>query len=214
MFKVMSFDVVGTLVDFYYEDYVWKEAIPQLYARKTGISFEKARDYVLKEYDRVGSNNIRWFLPEYWFERFSLDEDPIEIFRSHIDKLRFYPEVPSALGKLSQRYNLIIASGAPRTIIAIMIEKLQQYFKHIYSPVSDTNEVKKTPHFYKFICGTMEIKPCSMLHIGDKWYCDFISPREIGAKSLYLDRSGEKSGKFVIRDLNELEDHLVNYTFE
>jgi len=214
MLKVMSFDVVGTLVDFYYENYVWKEAIPQLYARKTGTSFEKAKDYVLKEYDRVGRNNIRWYLPEYWFERFRLYEDPIDLFRSHVDKLRFYPEVPSVLGKLSQRYKLIIASGAPRNIIEIMIEKIHQYFKYIYSPISDSNEVKKTPHFYKLICEAMEIKPCFMLHIGDKWYCDFISPRKIGAKSLHLDRSGEKSGKFVIRDLNELEDHLANYTLE
>ncbi|UCD95988.1 MAG: HAD family hydrolase, partial [Candidatus Bathyarchaeota archaeon] len=158
--------------------------------------------------------DIRWYLPEYWLERFNLDEDPMELFKSHVDKLRFYPEVRSVLGKLSQRYDLTIASSAPKNIIAIMTEKLQRYFKYIYSPVSDFNEVKKTPHFYKLICEAMEIKPCFMLHIGDEWDCDYISPRKIGAKSLYLCRSGEKRGKSVIRDLNELEDHLANSTLE
>ena len=50
MLKVVSFDVVGTLVDFHYEDYVWKQAIPQLYARTEGVSFDEAKEYVLKEY--------------------------------------------------------------------------------------------------------------------------------------------------------------------
>ena len=208
MLKVVSFDVVGTLLDFYYEDYVWKEAIPQLYTRKRCISIDEAKNHVLREYNRLGKNDIRWFLPEYWFKHFNLDEDPIEVFRSHSDKVRFYPEVPSVLRNLSQKYVLVIISGTTREIIEIMIEKIRHYFKHIYSPVSDRQEVKKTPKFYETICKNLEIEPSAMAHVGDEWYSDFISPRNIGIKSFYLDRTGEKSGKFVIKDLKELEDHL------
>lgn len=85
MLKVVSFDVSGTLIDFYYAEYVWNDAVPQLYARKKGISFGEAKDYVLREYDRIGSNDIRWYLPEYWFRHFNLDENPIEVFRAHTD---------------------------------------------------------------------------------------------------------------------------------
>ena len=207
--KIVSLDVVGTLVDFYYEDYVWKEAIPQLYARKRGISFEKARDYVLRGYDRIGNNDIRWYLPEYWFEHFNLDEDPIEVFRSHIHKVKFFPEVPSVLKNLSQKYDLIIASGTTRSIIEIMIEKVRHYFKHIYSPVSDRQETKKKPEFYEMICKVLEIEPCAMVHVGDEWYSDFISPRSIGIESFYLDRTGKKSGEFIIKNLGKLEDRLA-----
>ncbi|MDI6846634.1 MAG: HAD hydrolase-like protein, partial [Candidatus Bathyarchaeia archaeon] len=140
MLKVVSLDVGGTLIDFYYADYVWNVAIPQLYARKKDISFEEAKDYVLREYDRIGSNDIRWYLPEYWFKHFNLDEDPIEVFKSHIDKVRFYPEVPSVLKNLSQKYDLIIVSGTPRNVIEIVIQKIKHYFKHIFSSVSDRRE--------------------------------------------------------------------------
>lgn len=210
MLKVVSFDVSGTLIDFYYAEYVWNEAIPQLYARKKGISFGEAKDYVLREYDRIGSNDIRWYLPEYWFKHFNLDENPIEVFRSHADKLRFYPEVPSVLKDLSQKYNLIIASGTPRNFIEIEIEKLRHYFTHIFSPISDRQEVKKTPKFYEMICNVLKIDPCALVHVGDEWYSDFIAPRRIGVKCFFLDRTGEKSGKFVIKDLRELEDHLAS----
>ena len=206
--EVVSFDLVGTLVDSYYEDYIWKEVIPQLFARKKDINFEDAKNYVLREYNRIGNNDIRWFLPEYWFKHFNLGEDPIEVFRLHTNKVKFYPEVPSVLSNLSQEYDLIIASGTTRNIIEIMIEKFRHYFKHIYSPVSDRQEVKKTAQFYKMICNVLEVAPCDLVHVGDEWYPDFISPRSIGIKGVYLNRTGEKNERFVIKDLEELEDLL------
>jgi len=208
--RLVSFDMGGTLIDFYYEDYVWNEAIPQLYARKSGISFDEAKGYVLREYDRIGSNDIRWYLPEYWFKHFNLDENPIEVFRSHTDKVKFYPEVPLVLKNLSRKYDLIIFSITIRDIIEIVIEKFRHYFKHIFSSVSDRQEVKKTPQFYEMICKILRIEPLAVVHVGDEWYFDFIAPRRVGFKSFFLDRTGEKSGKFVIKDLRELEDRLAN----
>ena len=208
--RVVSFDVSGTLIDFYYVEHVWNEAIPRLYAIKKGISFEEAKDYVLSEYDSIGSNDIRWYSPEYWFKHFNLDENPIEVFRSPTDKLRFYPEVPSVLKDLSQKYNLIIASGTPRDFIEIEIEKLRHHFTQIFSPISDRQEVKKTPQFYKMICKVLGIEPRAMVHVGDEWHSDFKAPRKIGVKCFFLDRTGEKSGKFVIKDLRELEDRLAS----
>lgn len=208
MVKVVSFDLVGTLADSYYEDYVWKEEIPQLFARKKGVRFEEARNYVLREYKRIGKNDVRWFLPEYWFKWFNLDEDPMEVFRSHADKVRFYPEVPAVLEILSQEYDLIIASGTTRNIIEIMIGKFRHYFKHIYSPVSDRREVRKTAQFYEMILEDLEVLPRDLVHVGDEWYPDFISPRSIGIKCIYLNRTGEKTGRLVIKDLEELENLL------
>ncbi|MHA2175598.1 MAG: HAD family hydrolase [Candidatus Hodarchaeales archaeon] len=208
MLKVVSFDVVGTLLDSSFEDHVWNRLIPQLYARKQGINFEKAKEFVQIEYDNVGNKDIRWYLPSYWFKHFDLDEDPLEVFRSQISKVKFYPETQLVVKKLSQKYELIIVSGTTREIIEIMIEKVRHYFKHIFSPISDRNEIKKKPQMYEMICKILEIEPNKMTHVGDDWDSDFISPRKIGIKSFHLDRTGKKSGEFVIRDLNELEDRL------
>lgn len=86
MLRVVSFDMGGTFIDFYCADHVWNAAIPQLYARKNDMSFKEARNHVLREYGRISRNDIRWYLPEYWFRYFNLDEDPMEVFKSHIDK--------------------------------------------------------------------------------------------------------------------------------
>lgn len=212
MLKVVSFDVVGTLMDSYYENYVWNEVIPQLYARKRNINIEEAKDHVLREYDQIGRKDIRWYLPEFWFNHFNLNEEPTEVFRSHTDKIQFYPEVSSVLENLSQKYDLIIVSGTTRSIIEIMIEKFRHYFKHIYSPLSDRQEMNKTPQLYEMICKILGINPRAIIHVGDDIYSDLISPRSVGIKSYYLDRTGEKSGKFIIKDLRELEKEIGRYS--
>ncbi|MFX1249952.1 MAG: HAD family hydrolase [Promethearchaeota archaeon] len=210
MLKVISFDVVGTLLDSSFEDHVWNTMIPQLYAKKQGINFKEAKEFIQIEYDYVGNRDIRWYLPSYWFNHFKLDDDPVEIFRSHTNKLKFYPETLSVVKKLSQIYELIIVCGTTREIIEIMIEKVRHYFKHIFSPISDKNEIKKNPQMYEMICKTIETEPNKIAHVGDNWYSDFLSPRKIGINSFHLDRTGKKRGKYVIRDLNELEDRLTS----
>ncbi|MFX0185929.1 MAG: HAD family hydrolase [Candidatus Hodarchaeota archaeon] len=209
MLKVVSFDVVGTLLDSSFEDHVWNTLIPQLYARKQGINFEEAKEFIQIEYDNVGNRDIRWYLPSYWFKHLNLDKDPIGVFRNHINKVKFYPETHSVLKKLSQKYDLIILSGTTREIIEIMIEKVRHYFKHIFSPISDRKEIKKNAKMYEMICKILDTEPNQIAHVGDDWYSDFISPRKIGIKSFHLDRTGQKSGKFVIKDLNELEKCLT-----
>ncbi len=54
--------------------------------------------------------------------------------------------------------------------------------------------------------GGIEAK--AIVHVGDEWYSDFISARRIGIRSFYLDRTGRKRGKLVIKDLRELEERL------
>lgn len=207
MIKIVSLDIGGTLIDDHYGNYVWKVVIPQLYANKRDINFEEARDYVLREYNFIGNNDIRWYLPEYWFKHFNLDGNPLEIFHDHIDKVSFYPEVPSVLEALSQQYELIITSGGLTYIIELIVKQFRHYFKQIFASLD--HRERKTPQFYERICKVLKIEPETIAHVGDDWELDFIASRSIGMKSFYLDRTGTKSGKFVIKDLQELEDHLV-----
>ena len=95
MIKIVSFDVGGTLIDHSYFNYVWDQVIPRRYAEREGLSFQTAKAYVMNEYEQLSINDIRWYRPEYWFQRFHLPGDPVEIFKEHTDKIRFYPEVPA-----------------------------------------------------------------------------------------------------------------------
>ncbi|MEM2110859.1 MAG: HAD family hydrolase [Candidatus Bathyarchaeia archaeon] len=208
MVNVVSFDVCGTLINSYYLDYIWNEILPELFAKKKGLRLEEAKNYVFGEYDRIGNKDLRWYLPEFWFKHFNLNEDPIEIFKAYTDKVRFFPEVSSVIKRLSQKYDLIIASGIPAKYAEITIVKIRHFFKNIFSPVSDLQKVNKTIEFYQMICNDLKIEPSKLAHIGDEWIFDFIIPRKVGIKSFFLDRTGERRGRYIIKDLEEFEGRL------
>jgi putative hydrolase of the HAD superfamily len=73
MIKVVSFDADGTLVTPDFSQAVWYDGIPSLYARKYRISFQKAKEFIEKEYQVVGDQRIEWYDITYWLKLFGLD---------------------------------------------------------------------------------------------------------------------------------------------
>ncbi|MEM0083743.1 MAG: hypothetical protein QW102_04395, partial [Candidatus Nezhaarchaeales archaeon] len=66
--KVISLDVTGTLVSEKFVDSFWLELIPKLFAERHDISIDEAKRVVYLSYDRIGRNDIRWYIPSYWFK--------------------------------------------------------------------------------------------------------------------------------------------------
>ncbi|MEA2089373.1 MAG: HAD family hydrolase [Thermoproteota archaeon] len=207
--KVLSFDVGGTLIDNHFLELVWNRAIPELYARQKSVSLELAKEFVLKEYNRVGDKNINWYLPQYWFKHFNLEGDPTELFKSFKGEVKIYPEVPSVLETLAAKFDLVVSSGIPHNILEIELEKLRNYFKHVFSSISNFKLTRKTSKFYGQICQIIGVEPSSVVHVGDDWQFDYVASRKIGVKAFYLDRAGRETNDFIIKDLKELEDFLL-----
>jgi putative hydrolase of the HAD superfamily len=205
MIRVISFDADGTLVDRAFMDMFWEEGVPELYARKAGISFDQAKEYVMEKYDEIGDKDIRWYLPEYWFDRFGLKSSPKELLTTFKGEVKIYPEVTGVLKDLKKRYTLIVISNAPKEILEVELNDLKGYFSHIFSSTSDFREVRKTPRFYSKICNILNVKPEEMVHVGDHQNFDFETPRRLGIRAFLLDRSGNEHGGHVLRDLTELE---------
>jgi putative hydrolase of the HAD superfamily len=202
--EIISLDLAGTLIDFRYFDYVWNEAIPQLYAHQKEWAVQQAKQWVLQEYAKIGTHDLRWYLPEYWFDRFQLQEDPLQIFRKHIDKVHVYPDVSPVLHQLSQQYPLIISSGVPRNIQTIILDRLPPLFTNRFSSTSDLHEPKKSARFYQNICAKMAVTPANMVHCGDDWHTDVVVPQTVGIACYLLDRTGQKQGSQAITSLHEL----------
>ena len=61
MIRVISLDMDGTLVKSRFVDKVWMEGMPMLYAEKTGLDFPDAKEYVVGEYMKIGSDHLEWY---------------------------------------------------------------------------------------------------------------------------------------------------------
>ncbi len=208
--KIISFDMDGTLVDPEFTDWVWGHGIPTLYARKTGLSFDEARDHVVKEYLKVGEGAIEWYDIKHWFRFFQLGENWKGMMEGYAEKIKVYPDVHPLLERLRCCYSLVLTSNAGREFISLEMEAtgLDKYFDRIFSATSDFGEVKKTAGFYQRICRILEANPQEIVHVGDHYEFDYLVPSSLGIHAFYLSRSDKQRGEFVLSDLRELEKRL------
>ena len=210
MLKVISFDLDGTLVKNKFADSVWLKGFPKLYAKKKKISEIEAKKFLYSEYEKVGKENKEWYDIDWWFKRFKINEDWINLLKSYSHIIGLYPETNKILNNLYRKFKLIIISNAKKEFIDIQIEKTNiiNYFECVFSSLSDFNSVKKYPDVYRNVCKKIRIEPSEIIHIGDNKEFDYISPSKIGIQSYYLDREKSEKGDNIIYTLDEILDKI------
>jgi len=203
MIRVISLDMDGTLVKSRFVDKVWMEGMPMLYAEKTGLDFPAAKEYVVDEYMKIGSDHLEWYDLLYWIERFGLKAGKDELLQMYEDEIETYPEVQEVLDLLAESHELVVTSNAAREFIDIELDGFSEYFRETFSATSDFREVKKSPLIYGAVCAQIGARPFEVLHIGDHYNYDYESPLQAGLDALFLDRHGGRSGSEVVGDLRE-----------
>ena len=203
MIRIISLDMDGTLVNSRFVDKVWMEGMPRLFAERTGLDLPAAREYVIGEYMKIGSDHLEWYDLKFWIDKFGLSIGKEELLELYEDEIEVYPEVEEVLELLSENYELVVTSNAAREFIDIELDGLQGYFREVFSATSDFREVKKSPLLYGAICAHLDARPFEVLHIGDHYSYDYESALDAGLDALFLDRKGERQGPEVIGDLRD-----------
>lgn len=189
---VISFDVDGTLVRPEYNELLWFKEIPERYAKQHGIGFGEAKKLVMREYERVGEDDVRWYILDYWLEHFGFDVPEEELLEKYAREVALYSDVIPVLDKLMRRgYTLVVASAMPRSFIDVKLKKdeIFTYFKKIFSAVSDFRMTKKEKAFYERMCGKLKIIPSTLIHVGDNYDADYLAPTRAGVKAFHLNRT-------------------------
>ncbi len=202
MFKIISFDMEGTLIDHTYSNTIWEIDIPKLYAKKYGLDLRTAKKKVISEYKTVGDAKKEWYDIAYWYRRFGFEADWRDLAKNRSNLVNVYPDANQALNLLQKCYCLIVSSNTIRDFLNIQVKVVGNYFTHIFSAPSDFNIVKKDSQFYRRIISELSITPDELVHIGDNYNYDYIAARELGVKAFYLDRANVTIGADVVHDLN------------
>lgn len=212
MEKIISFDMDGTLIHQSFADAVWLEGLPTRYAQHQGISFLKAQKILIKEYTKIGPEAIEWYDLNYWHKKLGLDDDWKSLLDAYRDKITLYPEVSMVLHTLKKNYNLIIISNAAREFLAIELEatNLTHYFSHIFSAVTDFKKTKKDITVYQQICKNLSMEPSHIIHVGDDYCFDYLTPKKIGMLAFYLNRNHHHQGttQYTLGNLGELPSKI------
>ena len=60
-YKVISFDMQGTLTDSSFSDEFWMETLPSLYSKSKNVSLKEAKKILKEKFKDYGVYDYRWF---------------------------------------------------------------------------------------------------------------------------------------------------------
>ena len=208
--NIISFDVDGTLVDPEYNDLIWFKEIPELLAKERRIPFKDAVKIAFKEYEIIGSNDLKWYELKYWISYFNLKISNHEILKKYEPQIKIFSSVIPLLEDLKERYELIVISAMPREFLSPKMLKLGKYFTRTFSAISDFKQLKNIDLYIK-ISQILKVHPSEVMHIGDGWKSDYLSAKQAGMNTIFLDRSNKKVGENIINDLEEVRTILKTF---
>ena len=184
---MVSLDFSGTLVSPDLMDYFWLELVPLLYSKRQGIWLSEAKDEVYAAYEDVGKDELRWYLPRYWFERFGIGDQLDAAIADSQARMKVYPDVPS-LRTLSGTYRLVVCSNMTDDFLKTFTPKLEIGADGFFSAVSAFAMTNKRKEFYSKVREALGVVPSEMVHVGDDVVADFEAPRAAGWHAIFLDR--------------------------
>ena len=213
MIRVVSFDLDGTLIKTSFADSYWLEGLPRVYANEKGVSLEKAKAILFKDYEAIGKERIEWYEPAYWFNRYNLKYSWRKLMEDYKSTIEPYPDALSTLERLKEKYRLVILSNAERIFVEIELEKtnFSHYFSEIFSSVTDFGMVKKNAEVYRKVCSTLGIEENEMVHVGDDRLFDYEIPKSVGINALHLNRNADSEENHIINSLNSLPDIISRF---
>lgn len=75
-------DMDGTILDLAFDNYFWRELVPQRYAEKNGLTLEHARQVLKPKFDEV-MHTLPWYCTDYWSEITGLDMAALKVEVKH-----------------------------------------------------------------------------------------------------------------------------------
>jgi FMN phosphatase YigB (HAD superfamily) len=187
LFRVVSLDFSGTLVSPDLMDYFWLDLVPMLYSKRQGIWLSEAKDEVYAAYEDVGKDELRWYLPEYWFGRFGIADQLDSSLAEARSRMHVYSDVAS-LQALAGKSRLVVCSNMTDDFLKVLTPNLGIDVEGYFSAVSAFSLTTKRKEFYSRVAEALEVDPSELVHVGDDLKSDFEAPVEAGWKAIFLDR--------------------------
>ncbi|HWX47142.1 MAG TPA: HAD-IA family hydrolase [Roseomonas sp.] len=215
--KVLTFDVVGTLIDFERGmlDYIRAECGPAAAAWDD--------DTILEHYRRTRGNAKPKRFPDDLERVYHEIRDPLglpeseRIAQGFVQSIRDWPAFPdsvSALKRLGQRYKLVAMTNAQRWALDLMERTLGHPF-HDSVTVDEALCEKPDPKFFAFARGRLSrdgFRLEDILHVAQSQYHDIGVARQLGYTVCWIERrQGMKGfgGTLEVAELTRPDYHFA-----
>ena len=113
-------DMDGTLLDLAFDNFFWRQLVPQRYARLHAISVEAAQERLAPRFAaKVGT--LDWYCLDHWTRDLGMDLKSLK--REHREHIRFLPGAPEFLAAARGRgKRVVVVTNAHRDTFEVKAE--------------------------------------------------------------------------------------------
>ncbi|MGH6941326.1 HAD-IA family hydrolase [Hypericibacter sp.] len=208
-FKVLTFDVVGTLIDF-------ERGIVDYVREVSGADPSRlADDAILESYRRSRNFAGRDHYPDDLVRGYAAMAQELglptgprlgEGLRDSVRRWPAFPDSVAALKRLRRRYRLVAMTNAQRWALAHMEKTLEGPF-HDTVTVDDARAEKPDPQFFAFARGRLSAAGYRLednLHVAQSQYHDIGVARRLGYTVCWIERRRGLKGFGGTQEVPEL----------
>jgi 5'-nucleotidase len=114
-------DMDGTLLDLNFDNFFWREAVPQRYARLRGMTVSDAQAELATRFDaKIGT--LQWYCLDHWARDLGMDLKTLK--REHGEGIRFLPGAQEFLACVRARgKRLVVVTNAHRDTFDVKAER-------------------------------------------------------------------------------------------
>ncbi|GMG83043.1 HAD-IA family hydrolase [Paralimibaculum aggregatum] len=198
-FRYMSFDVVGTLIDF---ERGLLDALRAI-ASGHGAALDEARALDLyraargaPDVGRFPDDLVRCYLRIAPALGLPAEAAPAERLRASVADWRPFPDSVAALAELGERFRLVAMTNAQRWAFEHFDNALGRPFHASFTP-DETGTEKPDPAFFRQVLAHVAAeggRPDALLHVAQSQYHDIGVSRALGLSNCWIQRRSGKPG--------------------
>jgi HAD superfamily hydrolase (TIGR01509 family) len=113
--ETVFLDMDGTLIDLKYDNFLWTQRLPELFAAANGICVDAARDHLYAEM-RNTSESLHFYCLDYWAEFTKINIDALHVELSSLIEFRANAECFIKTVRASGRRTVLVTNAHPKSL--------------------------------------------------------------------------------------------------
>jgi len=162
----LMLDMDGTVLDLAFDNYVWKELVPEEYAQQAGISKDDAREFLFSTY-RSMEGQLDWYCLDHWSDRLGLDV--LQLHREFDHRIGYLPGAENFLKtvrELDIRVILVTNSHGDTLTIKDEVTGVTEYFDEVYTS-HRFGHAKESQEFWHALAKEEDFDPKTTMFVDD-----------------------------------------------
>jgi 2-haloacid dehalogenase len=223
--RILMFDLYGTVVDMqsgltqaaapYLKAKGWAGEASRLVTWWRRTHFENSMIDALLEREHIPYREIGHISLSYTLDRAGVPHTRDEVQRlvAEIERLKPFPDVVAALGRLKQRYRLVVLSNGDADMLDAIRPHLSFEFDRMIS-VAEAGRFKPSAAAYRKAAEIMGARPDEVLFVANHAF-DCVGAKASGMRTAFVDRRKRPFGDWpyqpdvLVGNFKELADVLA-----